>query len=772
MDLDVILNEFDEIIYVANIHTYELLYMNEKCQQLTGCSDSSYIGKKCYKTLQNLDEPCPFCNNHLLSHDKIFQWEYTNAHLQQCFYIKDKLIDWEGSPARIEFAMDITEYKAKLSKAETKMTSIIKSIPGGICMLGGTEELSILWHNEHFLEILGYTKAQFDATHQGKATYIFPDDVPAMKALMDAVKDTGTSASLTMRAVRRDGSIRIMLTSVSFYETYDNGMPVFYSICVDITDYKHKEEQDKQALQDALASAREANVAKGRFLSRMSHEIRTPLNAVIGMTNIAGAALNNKEALRDCHKKIDSAAKYLLSLVNDILDVSRIESGKLQLAHQPFSLPDFLSGITSLFSMQAQKAHITFEVSLDGFDEEYFLGDQLHLKQIIVNLLSNALKFTEPGGKVALHFKALSREGNILWLEINVQDTGIGITKEAQARVFETFEQENSDTTSRYGGSGLGLSISKHIVGLMGGNISVQSTAGKGSTFTVAIPLEINEQCPNIKEQTHLHALQQHRILVVGTLSDGKKSQHILKKMSLQADTALSGQEALSKIRESLSSSKAYDVVITNDYVNDMSGLQLVERIDALHSPSPIKYIMSSYNINILEPAKNSSCSVFYMQKPLFYSVLLHVLCQVFGYESFPTEQRGTTISFKNKRVLLAEDNEINMEIACELLKAREFEVDTATDGKQALDSFCKHAPGYYDVILMDIRMPIMDGLTATREIRALQRKDAQRIPIIALSANAFEEDRQRSKDSGMDGHIAKPIEIDELYQELAKVMF
>lgn len=629
-------NVFDEYVYISDVETYELLYMNKVCCDHAKQGAQEYQGKKCYKVLQGLDSPCPFCNNHLLSEDSIYKWEYTNELFGGHFSIKDKLIDWNGRKARIEIAVNISDYKEEVLATELKMYSMLMSIPGGVCEMLADGSYTIIWHNEHFLQLIGYTAEQFEEELHSQAGYVHPDDFELAVQVMERVRESGQPMVLEMRITQRNGTILSLLTSLSFKQGRAGQPDTFYSVGIDITEYKREIERSAHALQNALEGAQQASQAKGRFLSRMSHEIRTPLNAVIGMASIASMSLDNEEVLRSCHRKIDSSAKYLLSLINDILDVSRIESGKLELSSQVFSLDDFLSDLKSMFALQAQEQEICFILKSEMAEAMHLLGDPLRFKQVVVNLLSNALKFTPAGGEVLLKVGELSCENSILWMEIVVKDTGMGISQDAQNRIFETFEQQDSAITSRFGGSGLGLAISKHIVDLMGGTIAVRSELGVGSCFVVQVPFGLQKQ------------------------------------------------PVLASSVENVQSTEEFD--------------------------------------------------------------------------------------FSGKRVLVVEDNELNQEIIVTLLEARGLNVEVAANGRKAVDALQANPPGYFDLILMDICMPVMDGLTATRAIRHMPCKDAN-IPIIALSANAFEEDRRRSLDSGMDGHVSKPLDMEELYSAMCTVL-
>ena len=407
--------------------------------------------------------------------------------------------------------MDVTDLKKETANTEFKMTSMIQSIPGGICQVADEGEYAVLWYNDKFLEIIGYTDQQFTAELRGKVRYVHPDDMLTVAAVMQEAKRTGSTKTMEMRIVRRDGEIRTLMTTLSHMGGGD-GAPVYYSVGIDITEYKRQQERDRKKLENALEMARQASQTKSRFLSRMSHEIRTPLNAVIGMTDIASRSEGDKKVLRNCLRKIDSAANYLLSLINDVLEVSRIESGKLTLSEKSFSLPDFLYDIADLFSAEADRKQIDFDIDVDVFPEEQFWGDPLHLKQIFVNLLANAFKFTEAGGRISLGVRKLNRSGGTTRLEFSVADTGIGMKPEFLDRIFNAFEQETNDTTIRYGGSGLGLSICKHLTELMGGSIEVSSREGEGSVFKVRLPLDAEYPRPGKErrsEDSHHRPLRQ-----------------------------------------------------------------------------------------------------------------------------------------------------------------------------------------------------------------------------------------------------------------------
>lgn len=765
-----ILNEFDEMIYISDINTYEILYMNKKCLELVGLKSGNYFGRKCYSLLQGNDSPCSFCTNSLLTTEHFHKWEFKNAYLKRHFSIKDKKIDWNGRDARIEFALDITEYKKSILDKEIKMSSIIRSIPGGICQVAADSSLKILWHNDNFLKLIGYTEEQFAAELHGSAGYVHPEDAPGVAAMMENVRKTGEQETMEMRLVRRDGKILTLITSMSYIDT-PGYVPVYYSVGIDITEYKHQEEQSKEALRNALAAAQRANTSKSAFLSRMSHEIRTPLSAILGMSALAGSAPDNKDIVRDCHKKIDSAANYLLGLLNDILDMSRIESGKLVLAHQWFSFPEFLSGIINLFSLQAERAHVTFAAKAERLEKEAFYGDPLRLKQVVVNLLANAVKFTEAGGKVVLHVRELSHENNIVWLEISVIDTGIGMKAEFLKRIFRAFEQEDSNITSKYGGSGLGLAISGHLVELMGGNIEVRSVEGEGSRFDVRVPLTSHTHAPDALETACLSHLRAMRVLVFAEDEEHGNTAPIFQAMAVDAEYAFTEKQLEQSIRGAVKSGNGYDLVILDVDVPAVEMIDLIHAAREWSAPSKALIFAAVYNFSAAAMLSNDARVDGFIPKPLFRTTFLEAFYGIFQLREQKELPTAPVRDFSGKRILLVEDDELNREITREILKSCHLDVETATNGKEALRAFLSHPAGYFSSVLMDIRMPVMDGLTAAKEIRLSRREDAAAIPIIALSANAFEEDRQKSKDSGMNAHISKPVDIHTLCTTLARYL-
>ncbi|MDO4271301.1 MAG: response regulator [Eubacteriales bacterium] len=524
------------------------------------------------------------------------------------------------------------------------------------------------------------------------------------------------------------------------------------------------DQRANQALEDALVSAQNANNAKRDFLSRMSHEIRTPMNAIIGMTTIAAASMDDRRRVEDCLEKISYSSKHLLMLINDVLDMSRIESNRLQLTHEPFDLYQFINTFVSVVYPQACAKNLHFTEKTTGFSEHTtFCGDPLRLNQILLNLTSNAIKFTPSGGAVSLSVAKLLTRGKKSWIRFVVSDTGIGMDEEGLKKLYTPFEQADSSISGKYGGTGLGMSIVQNLTALMGGYIDVKSRPGEGTTFTVELPFEQSEvDLEPVREQ----ALEALEVLVADDEKDiCEHTTLLLKKMNIHAEWVLSGAEAVERVAAAQREGRGFDVCFIDWKMPDMDGVETTRRIrQKVGRDTPI-IIISAYDWSEIEEQARSAGANAFIAKPLFqssiYNVLVNVTNGAYGVSKMHVSAKSGAL--EGKRLLLAEDNQLNQEIAVTLLEMNGAAVETADDGRQAVDRFLETAPGYFDAILMDIQMPVMDGCEASRHIRASGRKDAARIPIIATTANAFTEDVSAALSAGMNAHISKPLDISQL---------
>ena len=530
---------------------------------------------------------------------------------------------------------------------------------------------------------------------------------------------------------------------------------------------KNKELEEKNGqLENAVKAAENANQTKSQFLAQMSHEIRTPMNAIIGLTSIAGHDLDNPPKMKDHLRKIDSSSKLLLSIINDVLDMSAIESGKLKIDNAQYDFKRAMSNLTTIFYSQAKQKNIDFNVHLKGLTEEQIIGDELRVNQILMNLLSNAIKFTPSEGKIDVSIIQTSMSQKKVYIRFIVADTGCGMSEDMLGRLFRPFEQESASTARKHGGSGLGLSIAKQLTEKMGGTIRVESKVNEGTRFTVDIPFEA---CEQEGDTSHIDFSDIRTLVVDDDEEACVYCEDILERMGAAHMHAHSGEEALEILGESQDSDNPYRLCMIDWKMPEMSGLELTKEIRKIFGDEAIIIIVSAYDLNEVEEDGISAGANFFMPKPLFQSTVYNALLRIKSNEiSTLAEQTDTKdYDFSGKHVLIAEDVALNMEVAITLLKMAGIEVTCAEDGQQAVNIFEKSAPGEYDCILMDINMPVMDGYEATREIRAMDKENAKTIPIYAMTANAFSSDVTAAMDAGMNGHIAKPIETDILYKTL-----
>ena len=543
----------------------------------------------------------------------------------------------------------------------------------------------------------------------------------------------------------------------------------------DVTDVVRQEHRQKEALASALVAAEQANAAKSDFLSRMSHEIRTPMNAIIGMSAIAAQSVGRDELVADCIAKIGISSRFLLSLINDILDMSRIESGKMLLKSEPIPTEEFLNGINSICYSQAVAKGVDYECILDPVLNDCYIGDAMKLQQVLINILSNAVKFTQEGGKVTFSVSQHRRTKNGALLRFIVNDTGRGISDDFLPHIFEPFSQESTGTTALYGGTGLGLAISKSIVDMMGGKITVRSIKGIGTEFTVDVKLGVTEEDrlrhrPKKQDYNFSHL---KTLVVDDDVAVCESAILTLREMGIQAEWVDSGRKAVDQVRVLWDRGRYYDLILIDWKMPEMDGLETARRIRAIVGPEVTIIIMTAYDWTAIEHEAKLAGVNLLMSKPMFKSSLISAFSKALGEKEEHTQPvQEPDYDFTGRRVLLAEDNAINTEVAVLLLESKGFQVDTAENGLRALEMFSKTEQGYYSAILMDIRMPLMDGLTAAANIRHLSNADARTIPIIAMTANAFDDDIEKSRASGMNAHLAKPVDPALLYQTLYDFIF
>ena len=523
-----------------------------------------------------------------------------------------------------------------------------------------------------------------------------------------------------------------------------------------------------QALSEAVRAAETANRAKSNFLSNMSHDIRTPMNAIIGFTTLAVSNIDDKKRVRDYLGKILSSSNHLLSLINDILDMSRIESGKIHLEETEVSLSDVLHDLKTIISGQIHAKQL--ELYMDAMDvtNEDVYCDKTRLNQVLLNLLSNAVKFTPAGGTVSVRIRQCpgTQKGSGLY-EIRVKDNGIGMSQEFVKKIFSPFERERTSTVSRTQGTGLGMAITKNIVNMMGGTIEVHTEQGKGTEFIVRLPFRIQSEHQRIEKIAELEGLK--ALVVDDDFNTCDSVTKMLVRVGMRSEWTLSGKEAVLRARQSMELGDAFHAYIIDWRLPDMNGIEVTRQIRSLGDDTPI-IILTAYDWSDIEVEARAAGVTAFCAKPMFMSDIRNTLMSAIGQKlAEDTILPSVDSDFRGRCILLVEDNELNSEIAVEILNEYGFLVDTAENGVEAVQKVRNSTPGNYDLVLMDVQMPVMNGYEATKQIRALDDPALAGITILAMTANAFDEDRKKALKCGMDGFLSKPIVIEELISILQK---
>ena len=563
-----------------------------------------------------------------------------------------------------------------------------------------------------------------------------------------------------------------MLRMAGVRRPEDRGDHIVHAVGVGFTDIDQEMRETlakNEALRVALQVAEDASRAKTAFLSNMSHEIRTPMNAIIGLNSIAMNDPETGEKAKEYLARINTSARHLLSIINDILDMSRIESGRMIIRHEEFSLSRALEQVNTMISGQCRDKGLHYECRLAGKIDDWYIGDDMKLRQVMINILGNAVKFTPAGGKVTFLIEETARFSRKVTLRFTIADTGIGMSREYLPKIFDTFSQEDSSSTSRYGSTGLGMPITKSIVELMNGTIDVQSEKGVGTTFTVTVTLD---EADRAEEAAEAGDLQPHEMCVLAVDDDPVAREHaqvVLSQIGASCETASSGAEALEMVRMRHARREDYNLILVDWRMPEMDGVETSRRIREIVGPETAIIILTSYNWDDVEEEARAAGVDTFVPKPLFAGSVMNEF-----REAFRRKNRmllASAADLRGRRILLAEDVEVNAEIMMMVLSAREMEADHAENGRVAVELFAGRPEKYYDAILMDMRMPEMDGLEAARRIRAMDRADAKTIPIIALTANAFDEDVQRSMQAGLNAHLSKPVEPETLYRTLESMI-
>jgi len=574
--------------------------------------------------------------------------------------------------------------------------------------------------------------------------------------------------SFVLQMLEKDGSWHYKRMSFMYLGEMEN---IILFARSDIQTIMMEEQEQKQMLGHALVAAEQASKAKTEFLSRMSHEIRTPMNAIIGLSALAASDVDKPELMTDAIAKIGMSARYLLSLINDILDMSRIESGRMELNEHVFDFQKLISNINNIIYPQAANKGIDYDVIIKGFVETAYMGDETKLQQILINILGNSIKFTPAGGKVTLMLEQVECVRNRAKLRFTISDTGIGIEEDFIPHLFETFTREANGYTSTIQGTGLGLAISKSMAEMMDGTIHVRSIKDIGSVFTVDVHLVVSQETKerlNMIQSMNLSKL--HALVVDDDVMVCESTEKILKDMGIQAEWAVSGRDAVDRVRVKHEQGNDFDTIFIDWKMPDLDGIETTRQIRALVGTDVTIIFMTAYNWAAFEEEAREAGVDYFMEKPLFEASIVAALETLYlnrEKESKIVIEQKKEFDLKGRHILLAEDHYLNVEVAKRILEKEGMKVSVVNNGLEALETFAESEVGTFDAILMDVQMPIMDGLMAASNIRKMKKEGSRTIPIIAMTANAFDEDIERSKESGMNAHIAKPFDPEFVYETL-----
>lgn len=641
------------------------------------------------------------------------------------------------------------------------------------------EHFTLLWANDFYYDLIGYPKEEYERLFQNRPDIYFKEHKEAWNILgqkvYDAIANNTNGYEAIMKMPVKDGSKWVKLTA-TFTDQLQNGVPISYTVMIDITDITEQRElqrklelQSKQ-LKEALDSAEKANQAKSDFLARMSHDIRTPMNAIIGMTAIAKAHINEQERVLDCMEKIDGSSKLLLSLINEVLDMSKIESGRLILSEDDFNIGELLQDLIIMMQPEIKNKQQTLDIHVKDLKHEFVTGDTQRIKQVLMNILSNAVKYTPEKGQITIDINEKEPKDGTGNYEFVFKDSGRGMKPDFLDKIFLPFERADDNEIRNIQGTGLGMAISHKIIKMMGGDIKVESEYGKGSCFTINMPLHYQEFAPIEKIGTD--GLE---ILVVDDDETACQSTcNCLQEIGINSDYVCSGSEAINKVQLRHQERNDYFAVIIDLKMPDMNGLEATRQIRKIIGIDIPIIILSAYDIEEYEAEAKAAKANGFITKPLYKSKLLKVLQRFLheGSRSEPVRQfKLSDADYSGKRILLVEDNELNREIAVEIIGSTGVSIDTAVNGLDAVNIVSRSPEGFYQMILMDIQMPVMDGYEATRQIRSLKRSDISGMPIIAMTANAFSEDVTNALKAGMNYHLAKPIDISALMSVLGKYL-
>ena len=771
----------------------ELLYANGAVCRIYGCEDLEELKALTGFTFRGMVHPDDYDWVTAAIGDQLNETRYALDHIEYRIIRKDgeeRWIDDYGHYVESDvysglyyvFISDITEKRQQAESDKALRSAVIEAL---------TRVYDSVWliddiPTQHFqLYRVDENLAHLLPANQAVKINRFSDAFAFYSNLVLEEDREGFLEAVTPEEIVRNTEDRIIY-SVPFRRVFETGIRhyrlEFAKLDIganktgivtgfkDVDDEVRREKQIQQALRDAVDAANASNKAKSDFLSNMSHDIRTPMNGIIGMTTIAANNLDDREKVADCLRKITESSNHLLSLINEFLDMNKIESGKIELMEEEFDLAELIDGMLAMTRPQIQAHGHTFRMDIVDVRHECVIGDSRRLQQVFVNIMSNAIKYTPDGGQISLCVAESSTKAHDFGhFQFIFEDNGYGMTEEFQKHLFEPFTRANDRKTAGIQGTGLGMTITRNIVRMMGGDIEVESTYGVGSKFTVSVYLKL-QQMDDINYDTFVDL----RVLVVDDDPACCESTcGILNDMGMNSEWVLSGKSAVDRVRTRCEQGRDFFAIIVDWKIPDQDGVETTRRIRELVGSNVPIIIFSAYDWTTIEAEAREAGADTFMSKPLFRTKLAALFDSLVNKQSEPLDSDAALrdlmeLALDGRRVLLAEDQEINAEIAMDFLEMAGVEVDWAKDGAEAVQMIEDSPDGYYAMVLSDIRMPVMDGYEATRAIRAMDRPYAKNIPIVAMSANAFAEDVRNSKKAGMNDHIAKPIDIEALARVLS----
>ncbi len=774
-------------IYKAD-STEEILYANKTVFEIFGCEDLEDFKGMTGNTFKGMVYPDDYDMVYASIIKQLDESKNESDHVEYRIRRKDGIIRWVddyGHYVRSDaygglfyaFISDITDKWNQQDKMITALSAEYRSVyhidldnDDAVCYRGDPEDHQQTVEGVHFPyfdRFKWYADHCVDENYREEfIEFIKPENI--RKKLIDK------AVASYRYFVRREGKEyyeMVRIAGVRYVEDRDDNMIHAIGMGFANIDEEMRESMMKnEALMDALKAAEEANKAKTVFLSNMSHEIRTPMNAIIGLDNLALRKENMDQDIREYLSKIGDSARHLLGLINDILDMSRIESGRLVIRNEEFSLRDVLDQINVLVMTQCNDKGLKYECTVTGGVADYYIGDNMKLKQVIINILSNAIKFTEAPGSVSLRVERTAVYDDKSTIKFVISDTGIGMDEAFIPKIFDTFSQEDSSRNNKYGSTGLGMAITKSIVDLMNGTITVESKKGEGTTFTVVVTFRNSEH--DASDDVVINPRDIRVLIVDDEEISAEHTRVMLEEVGIKADTCSDCESALHLLEVQQTKMEPYNLVLLDWKMPDKDGLEVAKEIRRQYDKNTMVIILTSYNWEeIMDDAKSIGVDNF-LNKPLFASDVIKEFELLARRNNISLLKEKEKAELDGRHILLAEDIFINAEMMKELLSSKGILIDHAENGREALELFDKSEPGYYDAILMDVRMPVMDGLEATKAIRGLERSDSKTVPIIAMTANAFDEDVQRSLQVGMNAHLSKPVDPERLYSTLEEMIW